>query len=169
MMTKAERDFHVAACQKAAASHAKLADCMSKCADSHDALSKSCEVSDPTQSQHHADLASGFKKAAACHVEAGEDSQFCSKQLESIPTWEGPQSGGEDRGNSELKSLVDRLEKMLVPSAISAIPTGDNPMINRIVPRTGQPTEADRKESDLAKSKLSPRLQEVLIGDESRG
>jgi hypothetical protein len=79
-----------------------------------------------------------------------------------MDTEEGPQ-GGIDRGNSELKTSIDRLNdnlsKLAVPDRISAIPFDNNPL--RVVPRTGQPTAQDRTDAELAKTKVSPRLTDV--------
>jgi hypothetical protein len=87
-----------------------------------------------------------------------------------MDTEEGPQ-GGIDRGNSELKTSIDRLNdnlsKLAVPDRISAIPFDNNPL--RVVPRTGQPTAQDRTDAELAKTKVSPRLTDVLFGEQARG
>jgi hypothetical protein len=157
-MNKSEKDFHVADHQAQASHHAEMAKCFSKASTAHSALAKATEVSDPEESKNHAQLAECHKSAASACVDEGQRHVSQAEKVQAMDTSEGGSNG-----SSELKTIIDRLDKMVVPAGISAIPFDNNPL--RVVPRPGAPTAEDIKEAELHKRAVSPRLQEVLGTD----
>jgi len=123
-----------------------MAKCFGKLAASHDQLASDANDDNSVAAQHHRDASSCCKSMQAEHVKAGENHLADYKRVDAFPTNEGPESSGVDRGSSELKSIVDRLEKLLTPG-VSAIPTS----MPRMVPRNGQPerTETVAVDPDL--------------------
>jgi hypothetical protein len=148
-MTKKEQAFHKSHHEQEAAAHTEFARCMSKSAASHTALADHLNSTDSTAAQHHRDLAALHKEAAAQHVLTAEHHLECAKAVGQL---EGSDVA---TGSSDVKSLVDRIDKLLgatIPSAASVIPTS--------FPRHGQPTtQADRDGLD---KKIPVELHEVL-------
>jgi hypothetical protein len=159
-MNKTEQTQRVADYTAMAAHHTECAKAESDSSDAHSKLKAHFEVSDPLAADAHSKLADCHKAKAASHVEAAQHCLNCAKAVAQMPTEEGSQ-GGVDRGNSELKASIDRLNdnlsKMVTGPNVSAVPMFDNP---HFVPRTGAPQ--NQQERELAKSKVSPQLAEVL-------
>jgi hypothetical protein len=160
-MNQIEKDFHSANHQQDAEHCAQLSKCFSKSADAHAALAKGLEVKDPDASAGHESIASAHKAAAASCVEAGQHHVAACEKIAAMPTNEGTGSDGTDRGSSELKAVLDAINKLGgLPGGASSIPTSDRP---RVVIRNGQP---DRTE----KVTLDPELQGVIFDEkQARG
>jgi hypothetical protein len=154
-MNAKDKAFHGAE----GASHVALAKHFSKLADSHNEAADSMDEGNPTAAAAHRSCAETCRAISAEHVESAQRHvDCCSKSLE------------DEIEKSELQKSIDLLNanfsKLVVPSGISAVPYDDNPMVNRIIPRTGQPqSDKERADAELHKRAVSPRLQEVLGTD----
>jgi hypothetical protein len=159
-MNKAEKDFHIANHQAMAAHSAEMAEAFSKSADCHADLAKASEMTDPQGSKTHSEISKCHGAMAKSCVAAGQGHLQACEKLASMPINEGKDpSSGIDRGSSDLKAILDRLDKMSgMPAGFRGIPLSDN---NRstIVPRSGQPTAADR----VDKSAVEPELREIIF------
>jgi hypothetical protein len=159
-MNSQEKDFHLAAHKQAAAHSASLAKCHQDAADCHGAMSKACEITEPAMSKKLAEVAACHKSAANAYVQNGAFHVSACEKISQMQTNEGPEANGIDRGSSELKTISDKLDKLLnggLPVGVRAIPTGD--ARPTLVPRPGQPTAADR----IDKSQIDPALVDLVI------
>jgi hypothetical protein len=162
-MDKAMQDHLKKVHEAEAASHAAQAETCSKLADSHNAMATDLDDSNPTAAQHHRDMAECYKNAGAQHVSDGQRHLACYKAVDNMQTNEG-----DGKGSSELKAVLDRLDKMPVPSGVSAVPLHDNPRAS-LVPRPGQPTAGDRESAKAAMAALDPALRPIFDDHQARG
>jgi len=142
-----------------AASHAKLAECFSKLASSHNAAASDMDAENPSGAQHHRDMAECYKNACAQHVADGQRHLDCYKAVDAMATNEGGANG-----SSELKTILDTLSKMAVPSGVSVIPRNNTPTL---IPRPGAP--AQDSEREVARAAMPEELRDIVDPRQARG
>jgi hypothetical protein len=139
IVTKTEKAFHIEDRKASAAHYAAYGKACKDRADVHRERSKSLELTDPSGSEMHSQLADGeMAKAEACAAE-GSRQLDCCKAVEAMPA-------DEDRPNEkvvqpgEAAEAIATLAKLLgvtvVPTSVRTIPTQDAPR-STLVPRPG--------------------------------
>lgn len=134
-------------------------------ATSHGQMAKSCaamadhvEKSDSVLASHHRDMSTQHQALSDSHTDAAEKCLACHKSVDEIDASE--LDGRGDGEGTRLKVLVDRLEKLIVPTNVSAInlhPDAGPARKITPIPRAGSPA-IDQKDLD----KIPVELHQLL-------